>query len=65
MTILHKNGYGSVERQCTTKKIAEPSRKDARRRAKKLETYFHTPFRVYHCEICGRWHLSRRRPEDC
>lgn len=59
----HRNGFGSVERQCTSKKIAEPSRKAARRYAKKLETFFGTPYREYRCPICGRWHLSRRRLE--
>jgi len=64
MTTMHRNGFGSVERQCSTKKVAELSRKEARRRKKKLETYFGQEYREYRCEICGHWHLSRRRESN-
>jgi hypothetical protein len=55
--------YGPIERQCWRKQ-PYTKRKQAEAAMSRVRWRSVLPLRVYHCPVCGKWHVGRVRRDD-
>lgn len=54
-----RRGWHSAYRSCVSK-VAYPSEQKAGAKARRAKHARDVELRVYACELCGRWHLTKR-----
>lgn len=54
------HSYGPPARRCGTKRAL--TRAAAQQEARRLERKERLPMKVYHCDVCGQWHVAHEHP---